>query len=105
MIVSARCSVREHDLIGTWVTLQPTPARQDDVTMEFRLNGELIYTIHERTKDQVIRLRWRLEGDVIVTDQPSAPREERTAFVLTPEGRLDLTYAGNVAEFVRRTER
>ena len=69
--------------------------------MVFERSGDLIYTIHQRSKDQIMKLRWRLDGDVLVTDQPSAPKEERTALRLTADRKLELTYGNVVAEYER----
>ncbi len=72
-----------------------------NVTMEFKPDGRLIYAIHEGNKTQLIHLVYHVEGDTIISDQPSAPREERTRFVLTSDGQLLLDYGGNKA-FLQR---
>jgi len=47
-------------------------------------------------------LTYRIEGDTIISDQPSHPREEKTKFSFTPEGKLVLIYGKNeVRQFIR----
>lgn len=85
-----------HDqtLIGTWRT-DPTDAwslrHYGEVTLRFDAQGGLVYTVHQPGKDQIILLTYRVEGDCLVTDQPSSPAEERTPFFFTPDGRLALS--------------
>jgi hypothetical protein len=69
--------------------------------MEFRHDGSLEYVIHAKGKQQTIFLKYRVEGNVLVTDQPSRPREERTEFRLTPDGKLVLNYDNRVSVHVR----
>lgn len=46
-------------------------------------------------------LTYRVEGDVLVTDQPSDPREERTKFKFTASGNLVLLREQRPATYVR----
>ena len=69
--------------------------------MEFESDGSLTYTIHTASSDQVIFLRYTIEGDVIVSDQPSAPREERTAYRIMADDRLVMVYDGEESIFTR----
>jgi hypothetical protein len=59
-----------------------------DVSLRFEKNGALAYTVHLAKKEQIMRLAYRVDGTTLVTDQPSSPREERTEFFFTPDGRL-----------------
>ena len=68
------------DLVGTWRSTD-----SDDV-MEFFPSGELHFrspTGEDTTG--IVMLTYQIEGDVIVTDQPSQPAEERTRFLLQGE--------------------
>lgn len=91
-------------LVGLW-GLDPSDAaareRMGDVKMELRADGSLTYLISEAGKKQVMLLRFRIDGDHIVTTQPSAPREERTRFSITDDGLLVLQYDGFSARYVR----
>jgi hypothetical protein len=72
-----------------------------DVSLDFSPNGALTYTIHAGDKRQIILLTYRVEDGVLVTDQPSSPKEERTRFRLTPFGKLVLLHEPKPAIYVR----
>ena len=68
------------DVIGSW------RSTESDDEMEFFPNGELQF--RTPTGDDttgIMLLTYQIERDVIVTDQPSQPAEERTRFVLDGE--------------------
>jgi hypothetical protein len=91
-------------LLGRWQVDQndrAALARYGNVQLEFRSDGMLIYTIVGAAKDEVALLRFRIEEAVIVTDQPSAPREERTRFRIDADGRLFLDDADGGAYYTR----
>ena len=64
-------------LLGRWRS-DPTDRKSvelyGDVSLEFTERGELIYTVQAPDKDQVMLLRYQLEGDVIVTDLTCPPK-------------------------------
>jgi hypothetical protein len=92
------------DLLGIW-KFDP----QDEealhsygkATLKFGSDGSLLYTVHQADKDQVSRLTFRVDSGFIITDQPSHPRPERTAYELTPDGKLVLTFGGQRARYIR----
>jgi hypothetical protein len=90
-------------LVGTWIT-DPSDAsgmrEYGLVTMEFRPDGTLVYTSHAEETDQIMLLTYRVEADVLLTDQPSAPREERTPCRLEGDT-LYLAFGGVEARYVR----
>ena len=90
-------------LVGKWKLTEAPPEFGLDpgATATFRTNGELIYTIPEAGRLSVIRLIYRVVGDQLITNQPSAPREEATGFRLEGD-RLFLTHDGLVAIFSRQ---
>ncbi|MCD4824351.1 MAG: hypothetical protein K8S55_07075 [Phycisphaerae bacterium] len=91
-------------LLGKWVvdvTDVRTVNELGDVVLDFREDGQLVYTIRQETKDQIIKLQYKIEGETIITDQPSAPQIERTPFSLLPEGTLVLTFSGVSYKFRR----
>ena len=67
-------------------------------------DGTLIYSIEDKGKTQIIQLSWRAENQQLVTDQPSAPREERTDFSFDQNGLLMLKTPENISWF-QRTEK
>src|SRR6187431_595029 len=94
-------------LIGCW-HLRSADARlglDEVVEMDFMPNGDLLYCIEAVSKWQVMRLSFRVEGDTIVTDQPSHPGEERTGFAFDTTGALVLDYGGLKAHFVKGEKR
>jgi hypothetical protein len=93
------------DLLGCWHLVRSEPASEfQGVEMEFRPDGELQYCIDVGDRWQIARLTYRVDGDVIVTDQPSAPRKERTRFALLDDGSLLLDLHGS-RSWYRRGER
>lgn len=71
--------------------------------MEFTDDEKLIYTIIGEKTDDVLLLTYYIDDDMIVSNQPSRPREERTQFCLTPDGKLVLGLNGKVYRYVRLT--
>jgi hypothetical protein len=80
-----RKATKPADLAGQWRVEPDDPrlAEFGDHAMTFTADGELIYSsIAEGMTTSRILLTYRLDGGTIVTNQPSAPREERTKFEL-----------------------
>jgi hypothetical protein len=87
----------EQKLLGMWASDPADHATLESVgctTMEFLPDQRLVYTIHDGSHIQGIFMTFRLDGNVIVSDQPSAPGEQRTEFVLADDNRLGLSYDG-----------
>jgi DNA-binding beta-propeller fold protein YncE len=72
----------------------------EPVALDFRPDGELLYVVKTDGQLSAIQMTWRIEGDVLVTDQPSHPREERSRLDLD-DARLVVTFDGRATEFVR----
>jgi hypothetical protein len=92
-------------LVGSWTGDPGDVAavrEYGQVTLEFSPDGQLVYTVQAEGKKQIIMLEYRVEGDVLVTDQPSSPREERTKF-LFQNGRLVLFYSDHRSTYVRNS--
>src|SRR6187399_1805543 len=84
-------SCEDTKLVGLWRTDQDdlwSLREYGDVSLRFEASGTLEYTVHLSSKNQIMRLTYRLEGSWLVTDQPSSPHEERTEVFFTPDGRL-----------------
>ena len=62
-------------LAGTWRQLE-----DPNISMVFFPDGRLEYRTIEGDVVQIMKLTYRIDGRDIVSNQPSAPREERTAF-------------------------
>lgn len=94
-------------LIGTWVVDEADRhalAELGHVVLEFDEYGGLTYIIRADGKQQIILMRYEVDGDTIVTDQPSAPRVERTSFSLSDDGKLVLAFGGEPFTFRRASE-
>jgi hypothetical protein len=91
-------------IIGKWRS-DPADAEAiaeyGDVSLDFSRTGALTYTIHTEGKRQIMLLTYRIDGDVLVTDQPSDPKEERTRFRITSEGKLFLEHEYRPSTYVR----
>ena len=91
----------EHGLLrGKWVSEQSTQAGEYS-TLEFRENYRLDYTFHDAKKEQRIFLTYRIEDNVLFTDQPRHNRQERTRFKVAEDGKLILIYGNESTSFVR----
>ncbi len=94
-------------LLGAWVTDpddQSSTKTFGRVRMVFEPNGKLTYIVIGNGTDQVMLLSYRVDGDELVTNQESAPREDRSHFVFMPDGKLMLLYDGVPSVYVRERE-
>lgn len=92
---------KSNPLIGTWVSDPKDNKPGSQMTkLNFAEDGHLTFTIMDEEKDGIILLTYRIEGDILITDQPSNPREERTQFPITPEGKLVLKYESNTVQYI-----
>ena len=89
--------------MGRWKLLKNEGAIEigDSVTMTFTEDGKLIYVIHQKDSKQIMNLVFRVDGNHLVTNQPSHPQEEKTTFSFDSEGNLILDYDGNKSWFTR----
>ena len=83
-------------LIGCWHLVRSVGQIDgDEVEMEFFPNGQLTYAVAEDKKWQLTLLTFKVRGDTIITNQPSAPSEERTKFAFESDGTLRLESNGS----------
>ena len=90
-------------LVGTWaLSKEDAYARADlgDVILDFDEDGNLIYFVRGEETGQIIKLRYQIDDDTIITDQPSAPQTERTSFFLE-DRTLTLVFGGKAYRFHR----
>lgn len=84
-------SNRTVDPVGQWRVAVGDPGITafGDHAVTFTAEGELIYSVlDEGVATSRMLLTDRLEGETIVSNQPSAPREERTRIASTEKGLL-----------------
>jgi hypothetical protein len=60
----------------------------------------MAYAVVAGDKTQSMRMTYRVDGAVLVTDQPSSPKEERTGFRFDGDA-LILEFAGVASRFTR----
>lgn len=92
------------ELVGTWKS-DPNDTEgggaYGHVTLDFGADGTLLYVIHEAGRDQIMRLTYRTEAGVIVTDQPSEHRSERTEYRIEDDGTLVLAFGGRKSKYTK----
>ena len=84
-------------LIGKWFGR----VAGDAVRLDFLEDGRLAYAILNEERTQIVRMTYRVEGAILVTDQPSHPHEERTRFSWDESGALVLEFGGETSRFSR----
>ncbi len=90
--------------IGRWTSDPDNIAALNEygqVTLEFDGKGNLKYIIHKDDKDQIMLLTYRIERNLLVIDQPSAPKEHKTSFYFKNNGRLALQDEGIEQSFIK----
>jgi len=83
-------------LLGKWYGR----VNGEPVAIEFREGGQMAYAVVAGDKTQSMRMTYRVDGEVLVTDQPSSPKEERTGFRFDGDA-LILEFAGVASRFTR----
>lgn len=90
-------------LLGCWV-LNGSPNGIDAgerVEMKLEPSRRMIYGVLENGRWQLMILSYRVEGNLIISNQPSTPGEERTEFSFSGPDTLNLEQPGNVSSFRR----
>jgi hypothetical protein len=94
----------EEQITGTWRS-DPDDLEAvrmyGGVSLDFFPDGQLTYTVHSEGKRQIMLLTYRIEGDMLTTDQPSEPKEETTQFYFTSSGKLVLQYGNRPSTYIR----
>jgi len=90
-------------LLGTWRLMSADPSLDfaPGVRMEFLGDGKLHYHVDVGGSDQVIALIYRVEGDLLLTDNPSAAHSTTVRIVHGAGDVLVLDFAGAQALLVR----
>ncbi len=90
-------------LLGTWRLLRADALLDfaPGVRMEFRDEGQLHYHIDVGGTDQVVSLRYRVDGDVLHTENPTAPHAMSVRITHGAGDVLLLDFAGPQAMLVR----
>ena len=90
-------------LLGTWQLVKSDGSIDvgNGVTMTFTRDGKLTYVIHQNASDQVMNLVFSVDGNRLLTNQPSSPQLESTTFAFDDEDHLVLDYGGGKSWFAR----
>lgn len=62
-------------ILGSWQQIEPDPDPAT-IVIRFESDGTFVYSIDA----QEIALRWRTEGETLLTTRPNAPGEQVNAF-------------------------
>jgi hypothetical protein len=92
-----------NNILGLWKSDPEDITTQElygDIAMEFMDDGRLIYTITAEGKSELIFLTYSIVDNQLITNQPSAPRQEITFFELLGD-RLELTLDEIRSRFIR----
>ena len=80
-------------LVGRWRLVRTEgPANFAHITMEFRPDGTLEYSIELADRVQIMKLTYSVSDNVIISNEPLAPVQERTRFTIVADGRLELDH-------------
>jgi len=88
-------------LIGCWQRIEPSVEGELAAEIQFRGHGQLRYCVLTFDSWQIMKLTYCVEGDALITDQPFAPRMERTRILFEQDGTLVLEYQGVRSKFRR----
>jgi hypothetical protein len=90
-------------LLGSWRLFRADPSLDfaPNVRMEFLAGGRLRYAFDAGDTSQSLMLIYRVEGDVLFTDNPLAPHATSTRFWFGSGDVLAMDFAGAIAWFIR----
>ena len=90
-------------LLGRWRLVRADPGLDfaPNVRMEFQPGGRLHYAFTVGDQPQMVMLIYRVEGDVLFTDNPAAPHATTSRVWFGPGELLAIDFAGAVANFIR----
>ena len=88
-------------LVGCWQLVQPADKPSEPAEADFRADGQLVYSVLSGDRWQIMKLRYKVDGDSILTDQPSLPHKERTRFAFESDGTLMLELGGQRSWYKR----
>jgi hypothetical protein len=96
-----------NNLIGVWKSDPDDVTTQQlygNVTMDFRENGDLIYTVTDYNKTQKIFMMYEINENFLITDQVSYPQKMETEFFIDiKRGILELFFDGAKSKYIKVT--
>jgi hypothetical protein len=94
----------DNPLVGEWysdLTDEKTKGTIGDVIVTFTNDKKLIYAIVDGHKKQIINMVYFIDGNTLITDQPSNPQKERTEYYFINADTLILKFNNEESRFVR----
>ena len=89
-------------LLGRWELVRTDHEFVDGkVLIEFTADGKLNYSIAGAATTDLIEMVYGIDGDVIISDQPSDPGKERTKYSFDDAGMLVLKMKKGTSWFKR----
>jgi hypothetical protein len=94
---NAVSAVDDPRLHGRWEIVRtddPSMELDEGVELQFSPDGSLKYVIKQAGSRQVMNLTYEVQGSEIISNQPSAPAENRTKYAFSDDGQLVLELHG-----------
>lgn len=90
-------------LLGRWRLFRADAALDfaPNASMEFLRGGRLRYTFDAGGGEQAVMLVYRVDGDLLLTDNPAAPHARTTRFHFGAGDSLVMEFAEATAWFIR----
>ncbi len=93
------------DLVGIWKSDHSdelTQKNYGNVIMEFIANGDLIYTIIEKNREQKIFMTYEIKGEFLITNQKSHQQKVKTKFFIDVENNyLELIFETIKSKYIK----
>ncbi len=89
------------DILGVWRLVQNKNSDIENITVEFKKEGKLIYTVLNDKTEQKIIMTYEIIDNKLVTNQLSEPRVEETEFKILFNGELELIFDGVVSKYIK----
>ena len=94
---------RDPSLFGEWDSIIESP-ESENVKMAFYPDGQLIYHIISNEKIQILNLTFYTKNGLIVSNQPSKPKEESTRYYFENNySILCLDFDGELTKFIKKS--
>ncbi len=93
----------QYPLVGTWVTApydHKTIEKLGRVTLQFTTRGNLVHSVWNNGQETVRFLRYRVEGDMLISIDGDPPFEERRQIAMPRHGELHIRDESGPSAFV-----
>ena len=93
-----------NEIIGIWETdHHDTKSLQvyGNVTIEFKMNGDLIYTTRLKGNIQKMFMTYEIKDNLLITSLASTQEKEKTEFKFLSDGKLELAFDGIKSTYIK----